>query len=111
MAKLSICAVFLLVAVGGSYTVDAWAADDMPTKVPSATTPSAFAPRTCTDPADFFTTNCQLTWYGITVFGIVDTGVGWQSHGAPFDPKSAVGSSYLIQKQNRGSLWTLHPTR
>src|ERR1700751_5706285 len=109
MAKLSICAAFLLAAVGGSYTVDAWAADDMPTRAPSAMMPSAVAPRTCTDPADFFTTNCQLTWYGITLYGIVDTGVGWQSHGAPFDPKSAVGSSYLIQKQNRGSLWTLAP--
>src|ERR1700757_117609 len=109
MAKLSICAVFLLAAVGGSYAADAWAADDMPTKVPSAMMPSAVAPRTCTDPADFFTTNCQLTWYGITVFGIVDTGFGWQSHGAPWDSRSAVGSSYLIQKQNRGSLWTLAP--
>jgi len=36
-----------------------------------------------------------------------DTGVGWQSHGAPWT-KSAVGSSYLIQKQNRGPIWTLH---
>ena len=104
MAKLSICAAFLLAAVGGSCTVDAWAADDMPTRAPSATTPSAVAPHTCNDPVDFFTTNCPLTWYGITLYGIVDTGVGWQSHGAPFDPKSAVGSSYLIQKQNRGSL-------
>jgi hypothetical protein len=109
MAKLSICAAFLLAAVGGSCTVDAWAADDMPTRAPSATTPSAVAPHTCNDPVDFFTTNCPLTWYGITLYGIVDTGVGWQSHGAPFDPKSAVGSSYLIQKQNRGSLWTLAP--
>ena len=32
MAKLSICAAFLLAAVGGSYTVNARAADDMPTK-------------------------------------------------------------------------------
>jgi hypothetical protein len=32
MAKLTICAAFLLAAVGGSYAADAWAADDMPTK-------------------------------------------------------------------------------
>ena len=109
MPKLAFCAAFLLAAVGGSYTADAWAADDMPTKAPSATTPSAVAPRPCTDPTDFITTNCQLTWQGITVFGIVDTGFGWQSHGAPFDPRSAVGASYLIQKQNRGSMWSLAP--
>jgi predicted porin len=106
VARLTICAASILAAIG---TADAWAADDIPTKAPSATLPSAAAPRPCTDPADFFTTNCQLTWHGITLFGIVDTGVGWQSHGAPFDPKSAVGSSYLIQKQNRGPIWTLAP--
>src|ERR1700676_1936045 len=106
MEKLTICAAFLLAAVGGSYAADAWAADDMPTKAPSATTPSTAAPPPCADPADFITTNCQLTWHGITLFGAVDMGFGWQSHGAPFDPISAVTSSYLIQKQNQGSLWT-----
>ena len=106
MAKLTICAAFLLAAVGGSYAADAWAADDMPTKASSATTPSTGAPRPCADPADFITTNCQLTWHGITLFGVVDMGFGWQSHGAPFDSISAVTSSYLIQKQNQGSMWT-----
>jgi len=106
MAKLTICAAFLLAAVGGSYAADAWAADDMPTKAPPATTPSTAAPQPCADPADFITTNCQLTWHGITLFGAVDMGFGWQSHGAPFDPISAVSSSYLIQKQNQGSMWT-----
>jgi predicted porin len=106
MARLTICAAFLLAALGGSYAADAWAADDMPTKAPSATTPSTAAPQPCADPADFITTNCQLTWHGITIFGVADMGFGWQSHGAPFDPISAVTSSYLIQKQNQGSLWT-----
>jgi predicted porin len=104
MAKHVICAAFVIAAVGGS--VDAWAADDMPIKAPSATTPSTGAPPPCADPADFITTNCQLTWHGITIFGAVDMGFGWQSHGAPFDPVSAVTSSYLIQKQNRGPMWT-----
>ena len=62
--------------------------------------------RYCTDPSDFITTNCQLTWHGITLFGAVDMGFGWQSHGAPFDSISAVTSSYLIQKQNGGPMWT-----
>src|ERR1700751_2536675 len=109
MPKLSFCGAFLLAAVGGSYTLDAWAADDIPVKAPSVTTPSAVAPRPCAGPEDFFTTNCQLTWQVITVFGIVDTGVGWQSNGVPLDPRSAVGASYLIQKQNRGPLWSLAP--
>jgi hypothetical protein len=89
--------------------IGAWAADVTPTKAPSSPPDSTGAPPPCADPSDFITTNCQLTWHGITVFGIVDTGFGWQSHGTPFDPQSAVGSSYLIQKQNRGSIWTLAP--
>jgi predicted porin len=110
MAKLGICAAFLLTVVGAASTADAWASDVMPTKAPPAPTDLAAAPpRTCTDPSDFITTNCQLTWHGITLFGIVDMGGGWQSHGAPWDPRSAVGASYLIQKQNRSALWSLAP--
>ena len=46
---------------------------------------------------------------GITVYGTIDMGAGWQSHGAPLDPLSAVSASYLIQKQNNAPLWTLAP--
>jgi len=110
MAKLGTCAAFLLTVVGASSTADAWASDDMPTKAPPAPTDLAAAPpRTCIDPSDFITTNCQLTWHGITLFGTIDAGFGWQSHGAPWDPRSAVGASYLIQKQNRSALWSLAP--
>ena len=107
MAKLGIFAAVILAAAGVCSAVEARAADAVPTGASAAT--AASAPKACTDGWSFIATNCQLTWQGITVFGIVDTGVGWQSHGAAFDPKSAVGSSYLIQKQNRGSIWTLAP--
>src|ERR1700754_483271 len=106
MAKLGLFVASLLAVVEASIAGGVWAAEVMPTKAQSTTTDAAAAPHPCTDPSDFVTTNCQLTWNGITVFGIVDMGFGWQSHGAPFDPKSAVSSSYLIQKQNRGSIWT-----
>src|SRR6267143_462958 len=107
MAKLGIFAAVILAAAGVSCEVEAWAADAVPTGASAAT--AASAPKACTDGWSFIATNCQLTWQGITVFGIVDTGVGWQSHGAAFDPKSAVGASYLIQKQNRSPLWSLAP--
>lgn len=109
MARPGVYVAFLLTVVGASSTADAWAADVQPTKALPSPTDSTGAPRPCSDPSDFITTNCQLTWQGITVFGIVDTGVGWQSHGAPFDPRSAVGASYLIQKQNRSALWSFAP--
>src|SRR5882724_6157446 len=110
MAKLRISTGIVLAVAGVSSAVDAWAADSMPTKAPPAP-PAATAstPKPCTDPWDFVATNCQLTWQGITVYGTIDAGVGWQSHGVPLDPRSAVGASYLIQKQNRSPRWGLAP--
>jgi predicted porin len=82
---------------------DAWAADALPAGTSAATADSA--PKPCTDASDFISTDCRLTWKGITVYGTIDAGFGWQSHGAPWDPRSAVGASYLIQKQNNLALF------
>src|SRR5256886_12267820 len=103
MAKLGIFAAVIIAAGGASCEVEAWAADVVPTGASAATTPSA--PKPCTDGWSFIATDCQLTWRGITVYGTIDAGFGWQSHGAPWDPRSAVGASYLIQKQNNLALW------
>jgi len=103
MAKLGIFAAVILAAAGVSCEVEAWAADVVPTGASAATTASA--PKPCTDGWSFIATDCQLTWRGITVYGTIDAGFGWQSHGAPRDPRSAVGASYLIQKQNNLALW------
>src|SRR5882757_10054714 len=103
MTKLGISTGIVLAVAGASCAVDAWAADTMPVKTPPAA--AASAPKTCTDGWSFIATNCQLTWRGITVYGAIDAGFGWQSHGAPWDPRSAVGASYLIQKQNNLALW------
>src|SRR3981189_265406 len=100
MAKLGIFAAVILAAAGVSCAVEAWAADIMPMKAPAAS-----APKPCTDGWSFIATDCQLTWQGITVYGTIDAGFGWQSHGAPWDPRSAVGASYLIQKQNNSAIW------
>ncbi len=103
MAKLGIFAAVIIAAGGASCGVEAWAADVMPMKAPPAA--AASAPKPCTDGWGFIFTNCQLTWQGITVYGAIDAGFGWQSHGAPWDPRSAVGGSYLIQKQNNKARW------
>src|SRR5258705_4037195 len=100
MAKLGIFAAVIVAAGGASCGVEAWAADVMPMKAAAAS-----APKVCTDGWSFIATDCQLTWQGITVYGAIDAGFGWQSHGAPWDPRSAVVASYLIQKQNNSALW------
>ena len=40
-------------------------------------------PDPCTSGRDFATTDCALTWHGITLYGAYDVGFGWVSHGLP----------------------------
>jgi predicted porin len=107
MTKL-IFAAMLLGTAATCCAVEARATDPVAAKASSTTTASG--PKTCTGLWDFIETDCQLTWYGITVYGTIDAGFGWQSHGAPFDPRSAVSASYLIQKQNNSSMWGAAPS-
>ena len=96
----------ILAAAGASCELEAWAAD-VPTGASAATAASAAKP--CTGLWDFIDTSCQLTWQGITVYGTIDAGVGWQSHGAPLDLRGPPGASYIIQKMNRSPIWSLAP--
>lgn len=105
MTRLGISTAIVLAVAGASCALDVRAADIMPVKAP----PAASAPKPCIGAWDFIATDCQLTWHGITIYGTIDAGFGWQSHGAPFDIRSSVGASYLIQKQNRSSRWDLAP--
>jgi predicted porin len=91
---------------GAAYAADVSPATTMPTKAPPAATPT---PAACASAWDFFATNCPLSWYGITLYGTVDTGVTWQSHGTPFNGTSASGQEYLISKNSNRALWGLAP--
>jgi predicted porin len=84
-------------------------ADDI--VVTKAAPPAALPtnPGACTSAWGFFVTDCPLSYYGVRLYGTIDAGVGYQTHGAPFDPNFSQGSSYLIQKMNRESMWTLAP--
>jgi predicted porin len=106
MTPIGTCGALLL-AIGPALCAVGAQAADMPVKAPPSAADAP--PKSCTDSWAFLATNCQLTWQGITLYGTVDMGAGWQSHGAPLDPRSAVGASYLIQKQNRSPLWSLAP--
>jgi predicted porin len=108
MAKLGICAASLFAVFCVSCAVDARAADVTPTKAPSATTAPS-QPATCGSLEDFVLTSCPLTWNGITVYGTIDAGVSWRSHGAPFNGTSPVGVDYLIQKYSNRPRWDLGP--
>ena len=95
MRKLTMAAAMILVGCA----VEASAGDAMVTKTGSAV-PATLSSQlaACGSIEDFFLTSCALTSSGITVYGIVDTGVSWRSHGAPFSGTSAPGVDYLVQR-------------
>ena len=104
--RAALLAVVLLACAAGTTT--AFADDPILTKSPVPTAPAA-GPGPCDGVPDFFLCSCQLAWYGVRFYGVVDVGGGYQTHGAPWDPNFPQGSSYLVQKMNRESMWTLAP--
>jgi len=52
-------------------------------------------PDPCTSGREFATTDCTLTWHGITLYGAYDVGVGWVSHGLPQNGYNYEGQSLV----------------
>jgi len=52
-------------------------------------------PDACASGHEFATTDCTLTWHGITVYGAYDIGVGWVSHGLPENGYNYEGASLV----------------
>src|ERR1700722_12727155 len=71
---------------------------ELVTKAPPLVTPTQ--PATCTGVPQFFLTDCVLSWYGISIYGTVDTGYGYQTHGAPFNGAYQQGVPYSTQRMN-----------
>ena len=89
----------MAVAMGAT----AWGAD-LPTKKEASPTP-ATGPASCTDPIGFFTTDCVLSYWGVTFYGAVDAGVGWESHGVGLNRNIISGVQELIGKSNKNAMW------
>jgi predicted porin len=47
----------------------------------------------------------RLTWHGITLYGTVDVGLQYESHGAPFSDFYTPASTNIIQKDGRQSVF------
>ncbi len=52
-------------------------------------------PDACASGHEFATTDCTLTWHGITLYGAYDVGVGWVSHGLPVNGYNYEGESLV----------------
>ena len=110
MKRFSVSTAMIVAIAGVAYATDASADDVMATKAaPAATTKAPPTLATCSSLEDFVRTGCPLTWNGITLYGTIDAGITWRSHGAPFNGTSAVGQDYLIQKYSNRALWGLAP--
>jgi predicted porin len=53
------------------------------------------SPDPCSSGHEFATTDCTLTWHGITLYGAYDVGVGWVSHGLPENGYNYEGESLV----------------
>src|SRR5271156_2965638 len=76
-----------IVMAGGAIITLAAAAHaaDLPT-TKGAPPPAPATVGSCTSFQDFLTTSCPLTYYGVTLYGTVDVGYGWEKFGAPWNP-------------------------
>src|SRR6202161_2120273 len=52
-------------------------------------------PDPCASGHEFATTDCALTWHGITLYGAYDVGAGWVSHGLPENGYNYEGESLV----------------
>jgi predicted porin len=52
-------------------------------------------PDACASGHEFATTDCALTWHGVTLYGAYDVGVGWVSHGLPENGYNYEGESLV----------------
>ena len=50
-----------------------------------------------------------LTWRGITLYGNVDIGVGYQTHGQDLSPNFPTGRNYLVGRASGGSEFGFNP--
>src|ERR1700730_261106 len=75
----------------------------LPAAGPTPPTAAVTAPATCSSVDDFFATDCPLTWYGVTLYGTIDMGGAWQTHGTPFNGVSPPGDEYLLSKNSNRS--------
>jgi len=65
-------------------------------------------PDACATGHEFATTDCALTWHGITLYGAYDIGVGWVSHGLPENGYNYEGAS-LVNRNANSSRFLIAP--
>jgi predicted porin len=107
--KLLLTSTATMALCGAAHAADlpAYSAATLPayTKAP----PLAAAAPPCASPEQFVVTDCALSYYGITVYGTIDIGGGYETHGTPFNHNIVTGVEELVQKNSNRPQWLLTP--
>jgi predicted porin len=98
-----------------SVALSTWEAGaaDLPSQQPALPPLAAPAAKPCfASVYDFLTSgsdDCPLSWKGVTLYGRLDYGAGYESHGAPFNGNYPNGVNTLIKKNGRRSQISIAP--
>ena len=92
-------------------------ADDMQTKIDGLqrqidalkAAPASASTDSATSVKKYMAGDSDLSWNGITLYGTVDIGVAYQTHGAPLNDYFPTGLEYLVQKNSNKSITSAAP--
>jgi predicted porin len=99
----------LLASAAGMLAVGAAQAADLPTKKtpPAAAAPNCYA--SFYSWLDSTAADCPLSLYGITLYGQVDVGGGYETHATKFDDYYPNGVNELVNKNSGNAKWQAVP--
>jgi predicted porin len=66
--------------------------------------------QTAATPAPAKADDSSLTWKGITLYGIIDIGLQYQTHGTPISDYFPAGTAEPLQKNSNGSVTAVTPS-
>ena len=87
--------------IGFGLTLTAWMVSAMTASVPAHAQQK-------TGPG--ITGDDSLTWHGITLYGVIDIGVQYDTHSAPFTPYRPSASGNIVRQYSRESVTGLTPS-
>ncbi len=99
----------LLGSVAGLVLIGAAQAADLPTKKEPVAPPPANCYASFMTWLDSTATDCPLSYMGVTVYGAIDMGFGYETHATPFNGAYPNGVQEEIYKTSNGARWQLVP--
>ncbi|MGD1016246.1 MAG: porin [Roseiarcus sp.] len=99
----------LLASTAGLLIAGAAQAADLPTKKTPPAPPATNCYASFYSWLDSTAADCPLTYMGITVYGQIDVGGGYETHASGFNKDFNNGVSELIAKSSKGGRWQAVP--